>query len=195
MKQLNCLFAALAALAVLACNKIENPSTPSGDCGCGNKVEVSTDSFEASLEPESRTTLSGLKVLWAAGDAISVNGKKYLTESEGETASFTPESEAAEPAEGTPLFKAFYPASVGINGALPERITHVPETLKANPMYACSNDNNLSFKNLCGLFHIVRKGTSKLWHITVSDAEKNLTAVKRERAAEKIKHCRLSASV
>ena len=75
------IFAAAACAALLSVSCTKESAGPAS----GQAVK-----FEASLSPLSKTVIDGVKVSWAEGDGISVNGveSQSLTQG-GATASFT----------------------------------------------------------------------------------------------------------
>lgn len=102
----------------------------------------------------SRTTLEGAKVLWAAGDEISLlwEGGSTVAQaaSAGETTTFSATVDAAE------TYYAVYPSSVtaGLSGS--GLTLTVPSAQhgtfgEANIAVARTSDATLSFKNLCAL--------------------------------------------
>ena len=150
---------AVAAIAALSsCTKEEESNASFNDSGA----------FYATIEDGStRTTLgSDKKVLWSAGDKISINGKTYtLNDGDGTThATFTGES-----VSGTP-YNAYYPASLydGTTATLPAIQTYQEGKISNLPMYAQSDDQNLTFKNLCGVIALTLKGTKSVKSITVT---------------------------
>lgn len=140
-------------------------------CACQKENTTGSEGtglvFTASLDDVVKTTLgTDGKVLWEAGDEISINGKIYRTADGGSaTATFTAVSDEAAPVEGK--YKAFYPASaagmsmpnVQMNGGLGNA-----------PMYAESEGTNLSFTNLCGILELRIKGSKTVKNILLSSS-------------------------
>lgn len=66
---------------------------------------------------------------------------------------------------GDSPFRAYYPATPttdGVHVKLPAVQTTPDGSLTQFPMYAQSNDNNLAFRNLCGVLklHLTKAGVS-----------------------------------
>lgn len=144
------LFAALAAIALTSCQQeltIEE-NKPGGVV------------FTATTEiPTTKTELDGsLNVIWKAGDQIAIMSNSaigiYKTTTGGATnATFVFETQTE--ATVTP-FMAWYPTSLfsGTTFVLPDTQTYVAGNISGNPMYAESDNTNLSFKNLCGIIKL-----------------------------------------
>lgn len=120
-------------------------------------------SFNAAMEPcmyqDGKTVLNGEGVEWVAGDEIAVFGTAgratYAAQPQAPatTATFTLVSGNA----GNAPYQAIYPASIALaynSIELPAVQNSADGTIEALPMYAVSNDANLSFKNLCGALKI-----------------------------------------
>jgi len=137
---------ATIALALVSCQKeLIDPEQP--------KIEIST--FSASIENTiTKTTIDDSKVLWEAGDAISINCEEYAADKEGAQANFTAVKGEAEGKE----FHAFYPFGIQSKdnvGVLPETQTYCGAGKIGNlPMYAYSTEKNLIFYNICSVFAV-----------------------------------------
>jgi hypothetical protein len=156
MKKLTLTMVALMSLFLLfSCNK--------------DKKEAGKAVFTASIEQQggqgdAKTALNPAngQIKWLSGDQI------VITNGNGETSVFNLQSGAgttngifntSNEFDLTVPFKAAYPSSAVING---NKVSFVlPSTQElgmnvgtfangANPMVACSDNENLSFKNLCG---------------------------------------------
>lgn len=163
MKQIFWEIAAVACLAV-GCSKDEAPVP-------AIEKQVYTE-LGASLS-ETRTTLSGLKVLWSLNDILSVwsdesNMPLDYTIAEGmdtPTGRFRT-NDTSKGVSGT-TFYAVYPSSL-VTGPgtlmLPTEQTYLgTENFSTNtaPMAAVSGDlMNMSFKNLCGILVVELSGNS-----------------------------------
>ena len=148
-------FAAFAALALTACQQdlTENESL------AGASV------FTATAEsPETRTALkengNAYDMVWRSGDRITIvdaartpNVGIYETNGTGTRADFTLSSGSQAK---TPIFKAYYPATLYNDGVptLPATQEYVEGNIAASPMYAESNSTSLAFKNLCGIIRL-----------------------------------------
>lgn len=97
---------------------------------------------------------TGKKVLWSNGDAICINGVTYTTTNNSYMAEFTTSGTPAV-ANFDGMYKAYYPVSLYNDGvpALPAEYTY-EEGKFDMPMYAETQDDQLSFKNLCGVLAI-----------------------------------------
>lgn len=149
-------YMAVATIAALSsCDK------NSDIIGGGNDFTMDAPVFTATIEGNdaTKTTLvdgsaTGKKMVnWSNGDQISINGSLYSTTSTTSTASFNlVDGQTAAVADAQSKYKAVYPASLFDNGTLTLPASYTYEEGKFNmPMYAESSDNNLSFKNICGV--------------------------------------------
>lgn len=145
------LFIAAAAIAVLSSCTKENDfrkDQPSGGL-------VFSASIEQTLGTKTALANEG-KVNWVSGDEISINGKSYTAapKTDATLADFTKVSEDAEPVGGK--YYAYYPASIYNGGTptLPAEQVYAESAISNAPMYAVSETESLSFKNICGLLAI-----------------------------------------
>lgn len=89
MKKFLLAAAACAALLTVSCNK-------------ESQVRETGTTFQASLSPLTKTTIDGVKVSWAAGDAINVNSTgSFGIEAAGSEASFVMSAEVTAPYNAT----------------------------------------------------------------------------------------------
>ena len=140
-------FSIVAALAVLfvSCSKESN--------------EVQT--FKATAEQaagDSKISLSGLSLLWSAGDQISIydnasNSGVYTLSSGAGTGSGTFALSSGSSVSATP-YSAVYPANIR-TGATTVSLPAVQHStnggLQELPMYAVGDDMELKFHHLCGV--------------------------------------------
>ena len=149
MKKNLFMVAAVALMAMVSCNKEE--------INVGNDVVDTvkpsvTVEFVASVEAETKTTLVGeagkKRTEWVAGDAISINGVKFVTEEAGAKVVFTNAEEL--PSDFAAPFTAVYP--YGADG-VPAAQTAVAGNFdpKAVIETATSDNYSLSFKNSTSL--------------------------------------------
>ena len=134
--------------------------------------------FRATVEDctsqNGKTALDGFNLNWVAGDQIAI----YGTAGAG-IYSATPQTPATvavfdnvsgETGDGP--FRAFYPSTLttdGVNITLPTTQTYVEGSINEFPMYAESNDNQLSFKNLCGVLKLdLTKANINISSITIT---------------------------
>ena len=125
--------------------------------------------FTASIDENlTKTTLNGLNVEWESGDCINVNGGVF---------SATPGNPATKATfkyvKGTvsePPYKAFYPEELVDSHSgkiiLPSTLTYREGRLNS-PMYAESDNESLSFKNICGVLCFSLTGSGSVKSITI----------------------------
>lgn len=149
MKKNLFMVAAVALMAMVSCNKEEI----NGGNDVVDTVKPSvTVEFVASVEAETKTTLVGeagkKRTEWVAGDAISINGVKFVTEEAGAKVVFTNAEEL--PSDFAAPFTAVYP--YGADG-VPAAQTAVAGNFdpKAVIETATSDNYSLSFKNSTSL--------------------------------------------
>lgn len=159
----NIIIAALAAASILlvsaSCTKQEQP-------------EPQTKTFTAVIEQDVTKTVltSAYKVEWESGDRININGIEYFAspKSDATQADFTIVSGTAP----TPTYSVIYPASLYVTDHFEFPATQTYTTGKFNaPMYAVSDNEELTFKNICGVLCISLKGTDKVKSISVTANE------------------------
>ena len=137
---------AVAAIAVLSsCDPETNITTGEES---GNKAV-----FTATIAQEgsTRVTLNSNTPEWEANDKISINGTSFTAKTAGAKTTF--EGESVEKVGDK--YKAYYPANLYNGGTptLPSTINYTADKFEM-PMYAESEDHDLTFKNLCGVFAI-----------------------------------------
>ena len=144
----------MAALALTACQKEQNIDE--------NKTDTPVI-FSATTESSAtKTALSQngehYDVLWQEGDQITIVDAEskvgiYQTASTTTQGSF---SYMSGTAATTPDYKAWYPASIYNAGTptLPAKQEYAEGNIKNSPMYAESNTESLSFKNICGIIRL-----------------------------------------
>ena len=148
-KTLVCLTVVMAfAVCVTSCKKDEN----------------SNMQFKATMEnctnDNAKTTLNGTNLEWTSGDQVAIYGSQQNGTYTAEPVSGAPTTAtltvSGQAAQGTP-YCAIYPASAAVS-ATSFTLPAVQETedgsLTNFPMYAKSYDENLEFKNLCGVLKI-----------------------------------------
>ncbi|MCQ2343635.1 MAG: leucine-rich repeat protein [Paludibacteraceae bacterium] len=103
-----------------------------------------------------KTTIVGSDIIWSEGDLISINGVTYRTNTSGSPVIFS--SASGDPAivDGDSKYKAYYPVEIAPTntGCLPETIQYNGGNLKNLPMYAESENNVLTFHNICAALKI-----------------------------------------
>ncbi|MBR3075616.1 MAG: hypothetical protein IKH11_07695 [Bacteroidales bacterium] len=146
--------AAFAALLSVSCTKENNVP-----------AKVGATTLEASLSPLGKTTIDGVKVSWAEGDAISVNGVGSESLSQGgATATFTMTSEVNAP------YCAVYPSIIYYGDEIVE-LSDVMylEQCTSIPMAAYSDSKtSLSFKPLTAIIKIPVTGEDGVSLATVT---------------------------
>ena len=148
MKKILFMFAAVA-IAAVSCTKEVMDHNDLNDQKNGPKSDIE---FTAGLEVATKTALDGTNTLWVAGDEISVNGAKFVTEDAGETATFyTTETFAAAAS-----YSAVYPYSAGtsftaVTVPATQTVTAGSYDPKATVAVAVSETHDLNFKNVTAL--------------------------------------------
>ena len=180
--------AAICLSAAISCQKdglIDNNTPDNGQPL--PPVAAETVVFTATTgEAMTRTTLSDngddtYTLLWAAGDAINVNGYNLslqtVDQPDGYGLGYTRGNFSGPITPSgyntSPKFKALYPASIfGTPGSLPTEQTYVEGNIAGFPMYAESDSPALEFRNLCGIVRIGLKGdTRSVSSITLIDVD------------------------
>ena len=136
-----------------------------------NKEEQGNAEFTATMETctdiQGKTVLNGTDLNWVSGDQIAIygvggNGVYQATPQTPATmAAFRRVSGSSVSAP----CRAYYPATLttdGVNIILPSTQTYVVNSMNEFPMYAESNTNVLSFRNLCGALklHLTKANTT-----------------------------------
>ena len=130
--------------------------------------------IEGCTDQHGKTTLNGTALNWVSGDQIAI----YGTAGAGvySATPLTPATVAVfdnvsgETGDGP--FRAFYPTTLttdGVNITLPTTQTYVEGSIHKFPMYAESSDNQLAFKNLCGVLKLrLTKANTNISTISVT---------------------------
>lgn len=153
----------LIIFASVSCNKESFNVSNNGNL-------VFTASIDNSLITKTTLT-SERKVNWDAGDEININGAVYVAtpKTDATKADFTKVS-GADP---TGQYKAIFPSSLYVTDHFELPATQTYSAGKFNaPMYAESNTESLSFKNIFGVLSITLDPTdfTKIYSIRVSSA-------------------------
>ena len=166
MKRFFGLFAvAAAAVAISACTNEKENMTPSAP-----EAELVQVKFTASPDAEAvetRTTLNGKKVMWVAGDQVSLFSGESFTHTSLEATKMASDGSWANfeglAVEGSDSYVAVYPyaqtnayADGVLTIAIPQEQTAVAEGFDpaANVSVAYSSDQNLVFRNVGALVGI-----------------------------------------
>lgn len=158
---------AAAAAMMISCDKTEFQQSVAGS---------SELTFTAGIDNvETKTAIvSYSKLNWEANDEISINGVTFTgtpDASDASKAKFAKKSaEDSDPQRESGKYNAYYPASLLVDG-----VPTLPAVQKyngasvagVNPMYAQSDNESLSFKNICGLLEICIKGKKTVKSIQV----------------------------
>ena len=166
MKRITASLSALLILSALfaltSCHKEETSNGPQ---------------FRATMEDctsqNGKTTLSGTNLNWVGGDRIAVYGTagRGIYSATPQTPATTAIFDNVSGETGNAPFRAFYPASLttdGVNITLPSTQTYVDGSINEFPMYAKSSNEELSFKNLCGVLKLhLTKANTNITSITV----------------------------
>lgn len=161
MKKIYTLVSIAAVLAAVSCEKETSPEIQVAERGV----------FSASISDLTKTSLDGSaanKVVWNAGDEVNINGCIYVADTDGATTTFTAKS-GETPAAST--YTAYYPADLfdGTKASLP-RYQNYAGNIARLPMVAVSDNTSLQFKNVCGVMHLVLKGTATVKNIKISNS-------------------------
>ena len=150
----NIIIAAIAAASALllsvSCQKENQPESQNGINGGAN-------TFTATIEQSiTKTTITDYKVNWTATDKININGKSYtaIPRTDATRADFSADDGEATP-DGNNKFKAICPSTLYATDhfALPATQTYSAGAFNA-PMYAESETQTLTFKNICAVLAI-----------------------------------------
>lgn len=162
----------ISFVSFVACQKNEM-----GENGNGNSNQSNGIVFTAGLEDvaESKTTIDGLKVKWEGEgvDKINVNGVDYTAHPSGTDATkamFTKDNEQQN--DPQPTFNAIYPSSIYVASPsahfeLPANMTYAAGKFNV-PMYAESENNILSFKNIFAVLKISIPNSIQVKSVAVS---------------------------
>ena len=176
MKRLSVICMAALLLLAMSCKK--NEEKPLGGEVC----------FRGYLETQSgssKTHLDGTKVLWDGNDVITVvNGQETpvawdftvveINPEDGSKADFVSSEHGVPEGFFTPDYKAYYPASMYDKAtgkvSLPSEQVYKAGSFYPgySPMVAQSDDENLYFKNICGVLVIPLTGKNPVEKITVT---------------------------
>ncbi|MBQ0129763.1 MAG: hypothetical protein KBT57_07995 [bacterium] len=147
---------AAALLVVTGCKKDDKTTE-------GEKMTFSAGFDNGSA----KTEINGLDMSWNEGDAVMINGKVFTADQSGRNTTLSGEKTYQEGG----LYKAYFPASMYDNGTLtlPATQTYNGKNLSGvNPMYAQSENTNLTFSNLCAMVKLQLTGSKTVKEIRVS---------------------------
>ena len=152
MKKCLIMLLAAALFVVAGCKKDDNNAkkmTFTSDFGGGAKTEINDHSMK-----------------WTTDDDIIVNGETFVCEvkEEGARAEFTGKVVQSP-------YNAYYPTSIWNEGTLTLPATQYYDEnnlSRVSPMYACSENTELTFHNICALVKLNLKGTGTVKTITAS---------------------------
>lgn len=139
----------------------------------GNDMQFRA-SMEACTSTDGKTVLSGSALNWVSGDQVAIYGTAGRA-----VFSATPIDPAntallnyEEGVTGNAPYRAFYPTTIttdGVNVTLPAVQNTADGSLTEFPMYAQSTDENLTFKNLCGVLKLhLQKSDVSISNITLT---------------------------
>lgn len=154
------ILAVSALLLSVSCAKIEQSEILN---------EVADDAiFTASIDQDVAKTIltEGYKVNWEAGDKININGATYsATPKDPATKADFTKTSGTNPKSP---YKAVFPSTLYSNQAFSFPAIQTYQAGKFNaPMYAESETETLSFKNICGVICLSLKGTDKVKSISL----------------------------
>ena len=115
--------------------------------------------MEVCTDQNGKTALNGTALNWVEGDQIVVYGTEGngLYRATPQTPATVAVFNTASGTVGNAPFRAYHPSTLttdGVNITLPTTQTYVEGSINEFPMYAESNDNQLAFKNLCGVLKL-----------------------------------------
>ncbi len=135
-----------------------------------DKGKIFTAVIEQSLTKTTFTDAN--KVWWESGDRVNINGAEYSAVPMNPASKAEFRHLSGNIIQSAP-FNAIFPASlVDADGdrTFPALLTYAPGKLDS-PMYAESDTEELSFKNICGVLHFSLTGTDKVKSIIVTANE------------------------
>jgi len=149
-----------AAAALVSCRKPDSvipeqtPEKPEQPAAVTSFTAIVTDydygeTKAAVTEDDARGKAA---VSWESGDRISINGQVFTSDTSGSAVTFTNPS-----ADVISLYKAIYPASLDTGTeeyTLHAVQAHNEEKAYYFPMYACSDNTILTFRNICAVLAI-----------------------------------------
>ena len=151
-------------VSLTSCKKEEN-------LGNGTQFRAT---MEGCTSHNGKTTLNGTALEWVAGDQIAVYGTAGcgIYSATPQTPATVAVFDNVSGETGNGPFRAFYPTTLttdGVNITLPTAQTYVEGSINEFPMYAESSDNQLAFKNLCGVLKLhLTKANTNVSHISIS---------------------------
>ena len=127
------------------------------------ETQGNSTQFRATMEgctsQDGKTVLNGTALEWVSSDQIAVYGTAGcgIYSATPQTPATTAVFDNVSGETGNGPFRAFYPTTLttdGMNITLPATQTYVEGSIHEFPMYAESSDNQLAFKNLCGVLKL-----------------------------------------
>ena len=151
----------VSLVSLTSCKKEEN----------GNGTQ-----FRATMEDctSTKTELDGTALNWVASDLIKVYGNtgRGIYTATPQTPATVAIFNNVSGETGDAPFRAYYPSTLtsnGVNITLPATQAYVEGSINEFPMYAESNDNQLAFKNLCGVLKLhLTKANTNISSITIT---------------------------
>lgn len=132
--------------------------------------------MEACTSQDGKTVLNGTALEWVSTDQIAIYGTAGagIYTATPQTPATVAVFDNVSGETGDAPFRAFYPTTLttdGVNITLPTAQTYVEGSINNFPMYAESNDNELAFKNLCGVLKLhLTKANISISSITITAA-------------------------
>ncbi|MBR1835047.1 MAG: hypothetical protein IJ785_06040 [Bacteroidales bacterium] len=138
---------------------------------CQKEATGDGTQFRATMEDctsqDGKTVLNGTALNWVDGDQIAVYGRsgRGLYSATPGTPATTAVFDNVSGRTGKGPYRAFYPSTItsdGVNITLPSVQFSEDGSLSGFPMYAECNNDQLSFKNLCGVIkvHLQKTGVN-----------------------------------
>lgn len=153
-------------VSLTSCKKEEN-------LGNGTQFRAT---MEGCTSQNGKTTLNGTALEWVSGDQIAIYGTAGcgIYSAAPQTPATVAVFDNVSGETGDAPFRAYYPSTLttdGVNVTLPATQTYVEGSIHEFPMYAESNNEELSFKNLCGVLKLhLTKANTNISSITVTAA-------------------------
>ncbi len=136
--------------------------------------------MEACTSQDGKTVLNGTALEWVSTDQIAIYGTAGagIYTATPQTPATVAVFDNVSGETGNAPFRAFYPTTLttdGVNITLPTAQTYVEGSINEFPMYAESSDNELAFKNLCGVLKLhLTKANTNISTITITAASETM---------------------
>ena len=153
----------------------------------GETMLFSASSSLPVLKTELSENGDAYDVIWKEGDAINVNGTTMTIVSPDDAEGYGPGTQNAHFSgykpmanASSPVYKAIYPAGLRDRYGyynLPAEQNYVAGNIENFPMYAETDGDQLSFRNLCGIICLNLKGDKSIASISLADKSENAVSL------------------